>query len=575
VVKRLRLFLPSIAAALLYAVMYATQRVPPTAQTVAIAGIVASALVSAVVTRADLRTHLSVILAIVSATASGLLRGGLTYGIAAAAFALIVAAALRPFPSAPASRAPAARRAGIVLAITTLVVAGGLIVVLPPLGERAERHLGGYFHDRASDQSNIGFSSRMPLGSMHHMLLNDAVVMRVYGKRPKYLRGAVLDRYERRLWWSTLDTPRTTVLANTPLPTTTTRVVIARGAAVAWGAEARWFLGQDACDLNSTSGFVSMDPAGIAHPEPVDVQDQIAWVSCAEPPAPKPAQADDLKLSRSIREVVVPISKEWTSGANTDREKLAAIEKHLRGYEYSLKVDWDWHVDPVIDFLKNQHKGHCELFASSFALLARASGIPARVVSGYRVSEESSIGDYAIVRQDNAHTWVEAWVDGAWQTYDPTPQSESFARRHGLVDHAIDWASAFVDRVGWTAIMLGSALAFALLLAARRWLPPLVRRLRGRRARGEKEDVAALPCLLALEAELAERGHTREPSEPLERFARRLVTSGEPWATNVADALRGYADYRYGSIGDEEAVVRAVEDAARSITSGGLRAFAP
>jgi transglutaminase-like putative cysteine protease len=569
VVSRLRPFLPAIAAAFVYTIVYATRRIPPTSQTVAIAGIVASALVAAIVKRADLRTHLSAILAIVSATASGLLNGGAWYGVTAVAFALLVAAWMRPVgPVIERARPRAARRATIVLAVTSIVVAGGLVLFLPPVGARVEARLDRYFQGRA-DQSRMGFSSRMPLGSMHHMLLNDSVVMRVYGKRPAYLRGAVLDRYERRLWWSTLDTPRETVVANTPLPVTTTRVVVARGAQLAWGPEARWFLGDDACDLHTSSGLVSKDRAGIAHPEPIDVQDEIAYVSCAEPPPPAAPRPDDLKLTRAIRETVAPLAAQWTEGATTDREKLAAIERQLQRFEYSLHVDWDYRIDPVVDFLKNQHKGHCELFAASFALVARAAGVPARVVSGYRVSEESSIDDYAIVRQNNAHTWVEAWVDGAWRTYDPTPSTEAFATRHGRIDHLLDWTSAFVDRVGWTAIMLGGALGFSLVLAARRWLLPLVRRRR-RAARGAgADDAAALPCLLALEAALAAQGHSRDPSEPLERFARRLVDTQQPWADGVATALFRYADLRYGDIGDEKMVVRDVEKATSSL--GGTR----
>ena len=66
-----------------------------------------------------------------------------------------------------------------------------------------------------------------------------------------------------------------------------------------------------------------------------------------------------------------------------------------------------------MDFLLYNGTGHCEFFASAMVLLSRARGIPARLVGGYRVAEFSELGDYYIVRERNAHTWVEAWVPAA------------------------------------------------------------------------------------------------------------------------------------------------------------------
>ena len=79
---------------------------------------------------------------------------------------------------------------------------------------------------------------------------------------------------------------------------------------------------------------------------------------------------------------------------------------------------------PLDTFLKRTHKGHCELFASAFALMLRAQGIPSRIATGYYSSEfyDDKARPYYIVRQSDAHAWVEAWLDGyGWLTFDPTP----------------------------------------------------------------------------------------------------------------------------------------------------------
>ena len=73
----------------------------------------------------------------------------------------------------------------------------------------------------------------------------------------------------------------------------------------------------------------------------------------------------------------------------------------------------------IDDFLFDGRRGFCEHYAGATVLLLRASGIPARVVTGYQGGEYHPSG-YLIVRQSDAHAWVEVWIDGEWQRVDPT-----------------------------------------------------------------------------------------------------------------------------------------------------------
>ena len=78
-------------------------------------------------------------------------------------------------------------------------------------------------------------------------------------------------------------------------------------------------------------------------------------------------------------------------------------------------------VDPIDDFLFNTKRGFCEHFSGSFVFLMRASGIPARVVTGYQGGELNPVGNYLIVRQSDAHAWSEVWLkDKGWVRVDPT-----------------------------------------------------------------------------------------------------------------------------------------------------------
>ncbi|RMF68102.1 MAG: DUF3488 domain-containing protein [Alphaproteobacteria bacterium] len=78
-------------------------------------------------------------------------------------------------------------------------------------------------------------------------------------------------------------------------------------------------------------------------------------------------------------------------------------------------------ADPVATFLLETRRGYCEYFASSFALLLRLSGVPARLVGGYLGGDYNPLGGYYLVGEDRAHVWVEALLeDGRWQRIDPS-----------------------------------------------------------------------------------------------------------------------------------------------------------
>lgn len=77
--------------------------------------------------------------------------------------------------------------------------------------------------------------------------------------------------------------------------------------------------------------------------------------------------------------------------------------------------------NPADEFLFETRRGFCEHYASSFALLMRIAGIPTRIVLGYLGGEYNGLGGYVLVRQSDAHAWVETWLTGkGWVRVDPT-----------------------------------------------------------------------------------------------------------------------------------------------------------
>jgi transglutaminase-like putative cysteine protease len=76
---------------------------------------------------------------------------------------------------------------------------------------------------------------------------------------------------------------------------------------------------------------------------------------------------------------------------------------------------------PVDEFLFSTRSGFCEHYASAFAVVMRAAGIPTRIVTGYQGGEVNALGNYLIVRQADAHAWTEVWLkDRGWVRVDPT-----------------------------------------------------------------------------------------------------------------------------------------------------------
>ncbi len=91
-----------------------------------------------------------------------------------------------------------------------------------------------------------------------------------------------------------------------------------------------------------------------------------------------------------------------------------------RNFHYTLSPG-RYGYDAIDEFLFERRRGFCEHYASAFAFVMRVSGIPSRIVTGYQGGEMNRIGNYMIVRQSDAHAWVEVWLQGrGWVRVDPT-----------------------------------------------------------------------------------------------------------------------------------------------------------
>src|SRR6185312_871539 len=107
----------------------------------------------------------------------------------------------------------------------------------------------------------------------------------------------------------------------------------------------------------------------------------------------------------------------------TPAERARRVELFLiENYAYTLNFSGRSAANPIEDFLFRYKSGQCEYFASSMVLMLRSQGIPARLVTGFLGGDYNPFEGYYIVRGNNAHAWVEAYLGAeGWRVFDPTP----------------------------------------------------------------------------------------------------------------------------------------------------------
>ncbi len=486
------------------------------------------------------------------------------YPVAIAAYVLLGLAGVatsdegRAWP-ADASRAHASKIA--FASVVALVTAVAFALGLPRLHEAIVAKI--------AEQTDVrtGFSTGLSLSDLDGMLQSDEVVARVRRGSPKLLRGAVFSRYAAGFWSDpTNNANRVTETTSTTPPVAGPSVEIEYPK-----RPDRYFLPVDATDVRASTGIFSTNIDGIRAPLDASYAKRLWYVPGKRPPG-RPPLPEETTVPTKLRRVLTPLAEAWAEGA-TPLARMRAIEIHLQQNDaYSLSFQRSPELEPVEDFLFVHREGHCEYFASALALLGRSIGVPTRVITGFRVVESSPLGGYRIVRERNAHAWVEAFIDGEWVTFDPTPASDVAAtaspRRTPLLAALADLVSTSWEKVD-DFLAARSPFELSLALVGLLGLLLLVRRLRDRGPARAAASIAApsLPCFDALEARLRARGIARAPAETLAAFARRLegAERADEGLGRAAAAVRAYAELRYGGRDDEGAVIRAVESATAAL----------
>jgi transglutaminase-like putative cysteine protease len=271
--------------------------------------------------------------------------------------------------------------------------------------------------------------------------LGDTPVLQVTANGPLYLRATTADRYAGQAITST-ETTSTEFDANTDLLTQDQIAqgrgllqaqikILASRTAVAFAPDTPVRFSQST--QVDTRGDVD-DLAAVRFDSPVLQSQEYTVVSAISTATLQELRAagEDypdwvrrryLQLPRTIPRRVIDVAHEATSGAPSAYDKAAAVEMYLRtNFTYSTHVaaippDRDW----VDYFLFDAQEGYCDYFATAMVVLLRAEGVPARVASGFAPGEFDPSTGVSIVRENHAHSWVEAYFPRfGWITFEPS-----------------------------------------------------------------------------------------------------------------------------------------------------------
>ena len=120
------------------------------------------------------------------------------------------------------------------------------------------------------------------------------------------------------------------------------------------------------------------------------------------------------------------LAQQLKRGARNPYEFARRIDIYLeRGFRYDERpAPVPEGVPPLEHFLFEGKAGYCQHFSGAMTLLLRMGGVPARVATGFSPGGFRRRQGEWVVRDRDAHSWVEGWFDGlGWVTFDPTPSA--------------------------------------------------------------------------------------------------------------------------------------------------------
>jgi hypothetical protein len=491
------------------------------------------------------------------------------------------------------------------LSVPILLFTVALFVVFPRVG------LSLLLLSRPRSGRMIGFSGKVDLGQIGTLRSDPTIALRVHipdlpasppQRRVMHLRGTALDHYDGRTWTQSQKMTRTIAQAGEMVSFAGVPAQGERG----WRIELEpfeppvLFLAPHAKAIElakgstiSPGGSLSMvhGPEGeLRYQAPSDrvIRYEMFVIKSGDSVTYPRLRASDrsryLQLPEDMPERIGKLAAEWTKDVDGESRRADIIESRLRSeFRYDLSSPSGKSAQPLDHFLFESKRGHCEYFSTAMAVMLRTLGIPSRNVTGFIGGTYNKFGNFYAVRQGDAHSWIEAHVDGRWVTFDPTPPGA--AAPQGEIDGVLASMRDFFEAISqrWNQHVLGYDLRQQVslfeslsskdgkpfrMMQKPRWrialalLGVLIAGVCGyllyrRRKRAHnpvldperpqtKDAVLAAALYRALDRAMSAAGVGRQIAMPPLRHALNLQSAGHPLSSEVLALTERYLDARYG-----------------------------
>jgi transglutaminase-like putative cysteine protease len=338
----------------------------------------------------------------------------------------------------------------VLITIITIILTIAFFVSLP----RFRSSLWGKSFSKGI--KTAGFSEKVDFGSFEELKLDETVVMRILltpeERGPHYLRGMTFDYFDTSAWYDTLKHTRKLFRTSDDF-----NIDVPAGAKK---YEAEIYLEPIDTDviftfktpykIDAPGFFMRGDNAGSFYMKQkaskrfsyklysidsyyydnMDIDSYLQF-------------SDNIPSVKKLAEGITAISADNLRKAEKIKDYL------ISNYTYSLSAGRPSDGSNAIEyFLLKSKRGYCEHFATTMVLMLRSINIPARLVTGFLSGQRNDVGNYYFVRQSDAHSWVEAFIDGRWMLFDPTPQAD-ISRKSTLL--------LFLDmmRLNWNRYVVG------------------------------------------------------------------------------------------------------------------------
>lgn len=504
------------------------------------------------------------------------------------------------------------------LSIPIVVFTALLFILFPRVG------LSLLLLNRTHSGRFVGFSGRVDLGEVGVLRSDPTLAMRIempnMGEKPAeriplHLRGTALDAYDGRTWtqsetwkraaeteamiiplddrWpdSKLDPIMKIDLESFEppvlfMPPTATGLRIKPRSAVAPDPQSNTFRGPE-----GEHRYSPTDDRGIKYE---------VFLSRKNAPTfrklPAAERSRYLKLPPNMSERIRELAATWTKESKTPLERAQAIEMHLRtDYKYDLASPSGKDPDPLDHFLFESKRGHCEFYSTAMAIMLRTLDVPTRNVTGFVGGTYNRFGKFYAVRQGDAHSWVEAYLEGyGWLTFDPTPPADAAPKSEivGMWAYMRDLIEATSQRWDRHVVSYDLSQQLSLFNSFRKYRrgdnnAPSDSSSRNRRglilivvagviigvgifyfrrkklyanAAVKPGDTRSQSALLAtalyesLDVAMGVRGIARSPGTPPLKHAEALESMAHPLANEINELTNIYIESRFGkrSLGDDE-----------------------